>query len=144
MKFLNDVIDMTGVLSQHPKVLKFKVAGSALYHPDPQDLDFLVLVNGNTFLGNADSFAARWMFGPEWEVCAGQYDDQTDKWGALRKGNVNLSVTVDPAWYERAVLANEVCHALKLMDKADRIVTYRVIRDGYNADEANKRRDGRS
>lgn len=137
MKYLQECIDTSSMLAKHAKVLKFCVAGSAIYHADPQDLDFLVLVEGAGFISDA-----RWAFGSEWETVGGRYADQTDAWGSIRHGKVNLICTVDPAWYERAALANEVCAALKLMDKGDRVVTYRVIRDGYNAEQANLRRDG--
>lgn len=126
------------MLKANPKVVDFCVAGSALYHPEPKDLDFLVLCEGDNFTTDA-----RWAFGSEFALCGVEYDDQGTQWGALRAGEVNLIVTVDPEWYKRAKLANEVCAALKLLDKGDRIVTYRVIRDGYNAEEANARRDGR-
>jgi hypothetical protein len=92
---------------------------------------------GTGFLG-----CARYLFGDGWITCGGEYDDQDDKWGAIRKDNVNLIVTVDPAWYERAKLANEVCYALRLQDKGDRVVVYRVVRDGYDQQQANARRYG--
>lgn len=139
MRFLRDTIDVSQMLAQHPKVRKFQLVGSSLIDEETaKDLDVLVLVEGTAFLTDA-----RWAFGPEWDTVGGRYDDQTDQWGSVRKGVVNLIVTVDPAWYDRAALANEVCVALKLKDKGDRIVTYRVVRDGYSADDANARRDGR-
>lgn len=160
MKFLQDCIATTSMLANHTDVIAFCVAGSALYHEDPKDLDFLVLVkdgppalpaqsiDGYGFdddqAGTGFSGHARWLFGTGWDTCSGEYDDQDDKWGAIRKDNVNLIVTVDPDWYARAKLANEVCVALKLQDKADRIVVYRVVLDGYDAEQANARRDGRS
>jgi hypothetical protein len=42
---------------------------------------------------------------------------------------------VDPEWFKRFKLANEVCHTIKLMKKEDRIKVYRVIRDGVTASE---------
>lgn len=133
------------MLTQHEEVIDFCVVGSAIYHPEPKDLDFLVLTKHASFIGGTTgdgNGAARWAFGEEWLTIGGRYDDQTDKWGSIRKDDVNLIVTVDPEWFKRAKLANEVCAALKLMDKGDRIVTYRVIRDGYSAEQANLRRDG--
>lgn len=165
-KYVKEVLETTRMLQTHELVLDFALVGSALYHPDPKDLDFLVLVKGDGFFTGPPHLnkmpigesldallngevaehqrpaAPRWAFGPEWQLCGGEYDDQDDKWGALRNGPVNLIVTVDPEWYANAKLANEVCCALKLMDKGDRIVVYRVIRDGDTADAANARRDG--
>lgn len=163
MSGLPQIIEGTKLLTGHPLVLDFELIGSACYHPEPKDIDFLVLVKDapppsdqplNDILEDTvlDEFApgqgflcgARWAFGPEWELCSGEYDDQDDKWGAIRKDNLNLIVTVDEGWFERAKLANEVCCALKLMDKGDRVVVYQVVRDGYTADEANARRGGRA
>jgi hypothetical protein len=138
VKFLQETIETTQMLTAHAGVVSFCIVGSAIYHPEPADVDFLVHVCGETFISDA-----RWAFGSDWTVLGGRYDNQNDKWGSIRKANVNLIVTTDGAWYERAKLANEVCVALKLMDKGDRIVAYRVIRDGYNAEQANARRDGR-
>jgi hypothetical protein len=123
------------MLQEHERVLDFCLAGSAIYHPEPKDLDFLVLCVGENFPEHA-----RWAFGSEFSLCSEDYDGQGIQWGALRNGPVNLIVTVDPEWYKRAKLANEVCAALKLLDKGDRIVTYRVIRDGHSAEQANARR----
>jgi hypothetical protein len=144
MNLIQITVDACSMLSAIPAVQKFQMVGSACYHPEPKDVDFLVLVEGAPgFFGDIeDCDGAKFLFGSGWETCSGEYDDMDDKWGALRKGYVNLIVTIDPAWYERAKLANEVCCALKLMDKGDRIVAYRVIRDGYSAEVANQRRDG--
>lgn len=124
------------LLTGRKGVIKFQMVGSCLYHPSPKDIDFIVLVD------KPDFSVARWMFGDEFELCGGEYDDQDSKWGAIRKGLVNLIVTVDEAWYERMLLASRVCEALELMDKGDRIVVHRVVRDGYSPEEANARRDG--
>lgn len=152
MRFLQETIDTSLMLSKHRSVKSFCVAGSSLIDPESaKDLDFLVLCHGASFTGTCPDWddvaddiepPPRWAFGHEWHLCGGEYDDQDDKWGAIRKGVVNLIVTVDEGWYTRAKMANEVCVALKLKDKGDRIVTYRVIRDGYDAESANARRDG--
>jgi hypothetical protein len=137
MRFFKETRDTVIALTKLKFVLKFDLIGSVLIDPDnAKDLDFLVLADGPGFC------EVRHLFGNDWSLCAGKYDDQTDKWGTLRNGDVNLIVTTDDGWYQRAQLANTVCVALKLKDKGDRIVTYRVIRDGYSAAGANLRRDG--
>lgn len=135
------VRDTSMMLADHTDVVDFQLVGSACFDEEnAQDVDFLVLVGGSRF-----EEVGRWCFGSQWELCAGEYDvEEPGIWGALRKGNANLIVTIDRAWYERAALANEVCVALKLKDKGDRIVVYRVVRDGYDAEDANKRRNGES
>lgn len=130
-ELLKVVVDTSSWLSNWEPVLDFALIGSAVYHDDPKDVDFLVLAKGDDFREDA-----RWSFGPGWDLCAGQYDEQDDKWGALRKGDVNLIVTVDPEWFKGAKLANEVCALLKLQDKADRVAVYRVVRDGMSAEAA--------
>lgn len=141
-------VDTTIMLRDHPQVLKFQVIGSTLIEGvEAKDLDFLVLADARAFLPTGDcaepSHVARWLFGPDWDCPAGEYDEQEDSvWGSLRRGDVNLIVTVKPEWYEGAALANEVCVALGLKEKADRIVTYRVVRDGQSAEVANSKRDG--
>jgi hypothetical protein len=94
-------------------------------------------ITGSGFLGYG-----RWMFGSDWCLCGVEYSDQDDTWGAIRKGSINLIMTNDEGWYKRSVTASRVCEALKLTNKDDRIVVYRVIRDGYDAESANARRDG--
>lgn len=164
MRFLNETAATTKMLALIPRVVQFEVIGSVLIDPEAaKDLDFLVLVDDkptgrSSFYAEAQADfepgidptfhqtgflgCARWLFGEGWETCSGEYDDQDDKWGALRKGNVNLIVTTDKGWYDRALMASTVCEALKLTDKGDRIVAYRVIRDGYSAADANARRSG--
>lgn len=138
MRFLQETIDTSAMLSSMKLVKKFAVVGSALIdEKSAADLDFLVLIDANSFLTDG-----RWAFGTDWHLCAGEYSDTDDSWGAIRKGVVNLIVTVDPEWYSRALTANEVCVALKIADKGDRIVVYRVIRDGYDAAQAQARRNG--
>lgn len=134
---LNLVVDGTTLLKKYKVVKKFQLVGSACYHPDPKDVDFLVLLDAKSFLTDG-----RWAFGADWHLNAGEYSDTDESWGSLRRGDLNLICTVDAEWYERAVVANEVCCALQLQDKGDRIVVYRVVRDKYNAEQARVRRDG--
>lgn len=143
------VVSTTRTLQGHSRVRKFAMVGSAVYHPAPNDVDFLVLVTGDSFTcfgedtpNDLSMAAPRWAFGDDWELCSGEYDDQDDKWGAIRKGVVNLVITVDEGWYERMLLSSKVCEVLELMDKGDRIAVHRVIRDGYEPDVANAKRDG--
>jgi hypothetical protein len=136
-KFFGLCVDTIQMLKDEPRVIKYAPVGSALYLDEAKDLDFLVLVD----TGGASWLPARWWF-DGFTLCGGEYDDQTEKWGATRKGLVNLIITVDPEWYSRMLTASAVCEALKLTDKGDRIVVHRVVRDGYDPEAANARRDG--
>lgn len=60
--------------------------------------------------------------------------DYPSEWASFRKGEVNAILTADAGWYDRFALAAEVCKALKLADKADRITVHAVIRDGKTAE----------
>jgi hypothetical protein len=169
MKFYKEAVEVAKLM-QHPDVLDHDIIGSALYMDTAADLDVLVLfkdrpavkrlpmaagesgmdldsleavladedgITGSGFLGYG-----RWMFGSDWCLCGVEYSDQDDTWGAIRKGSINLIMTNDEGWYKRSVTASRVCEALKLTNKDDRIVVYRVVRDGYDAESANARRDG--
>lgn len=123
------------LLHTHPGVQRYRLVGSAVYCEDAKDVDILVLTQPEhtEFIGSTDApNPARWMFGSEWELCVGEYDDMDDKWGAIRKGPVNLIVTVDPDWFDRACTASDVCVALNLTRKRDRLLVWRIVRDGMN------------
>lgn len=138
MNLLREIVAASSEFAECKHIKEFDLVGSAVYHPEPKDIDFLVLIEDEDVLS-----AARYLPGMQsWTTKTGEYDDEDGKWGSFRAGNINVILTVDKGWYDRAKLANEVCHALKLMDKGDRIVVYRVIRDGYTAEQANSRRDG--
>jgi hypothetical protein len=137
VKFLKDLLDIMKVLRANDKVLDFDPVGSAVYMEEAKDLDVLVLYDAPSFLTDA-----RWAFGPDWYLCAGEYSDTDESWGAIRKGAVNLIITVDRAWYDGMLKASRVCEALGLQDKGDRIIVHRIVRDGYDATDATARRDG--
>ncbi len=125
-------------LRKMPEVEKYSIVGSSLYLPNPNDVDFCVLLRA----GRDPCLYASQLAADGWGHC-GEYDEQDGRWCAIRRGYLNLMLTNDPKWFDGYVLAMEVCEALNLQDKADRIVVCRVVRDGYNATEAKARRDGR-
>lgn len=152
MNILKEVVTGTDILKHTKGVKDFCLVGSCIYMgSEAKDVDFLVLCDAEDFNSGHDApwpeatqhaNGPRHWFGSDWEM-APEYDDQDFTWGAIRKGNLNFILTVDPEWYKRYKLASEVCVALKLQDKADRIVVHRVVRDGYDAAAANNCRDGR-
>lgn len=111
-------------------VLEFSLIGSAMFLPEEacQDVDFAVLTAG----GAREDFLR--LVGEGWEDCAEQYDLQDGTWGSVRRGDINLMITSDKAWYDRYKLAMEVCKALRLTEKKDRIAVCRVVRDGWAAE----------
>jgi hypothetical protein len=132
---LQTVIDGTLMLKDLPFVQRHQLVGSACYHKEPKDVDFLVQVEPLDPL-EEPSFPYRWAFGNGWAVPEGEYDDQDGRWYAMRKGDINLIITSDPAWYDRAVIANSVCHLLELQSKRDRVAVYRLLRDGQSIEQA--------
>jgi hypothetical protein len=50
---------------------------------------------------------------------------------SFRKGNVNLIVTGDAEFFELNKRASDVCVALGLKHKDDRILVHKIVRDGY-------------
>lgn len=137
MKFAKETHDTAVMLNTDPTVLMFDIVGSGLYMPDPKDIDFVVLIDGGNALtwlpsteGNQGS--------PDraWECCGELYDDQSQLWRAIRKGDVNLLVTTDRKWFDGCAQAAAVCAALNLQSKADRVRVHRVIREDYNWEAA--------
>lgn len=135
--------DASIMLRKHPDVLEHQLIGSILTDMDnAKDVDFLVLMRPKGEDEEPLMVSERWAFGPEFELCVGEYDIEDDKWCAIRRGALNLIITRDPEWFEGAATANEVCVALDLKSKEDRVMVYRVVRDGYSASEAKARKDG--
>lgn len=114
-----------------PAVRRHAIVGSALYLPDPTDVDFVVELNTDCFAWASDLLNSA----QNWTVC-GDYDTREGRWLAVRNGFVNLMLTHDPKFFDGYVLAMEVSKALNLQSKAERIAVCRVIRDGCPAYEA--------
>lgn len=116
-----------------PGVRKFMLIGSASYIPEQaKDVDFAVLLDDGL---NAMEFTSRMNATDKWELC-GEYDLDKGTWAAVRKGKLNLMITHDRVFYERFLAATEVCKALHLTDKEDRIAVCKIVRDGMTAGEA--------
>jgi hypothetical protein len=128
-----EIIEGEAVLRSLPEIEAFSLIGSAMYLPAEQchDVDFAVLTKDGV---DAMGYLNRLAF-DGWDHCGEEYDTQHGTWGAVRRGNLNLMVTHDRAWYERYLTAMQVCKVLKLTNKEDRIAVCRVVRDGLTADE---------
>lgn len=138
MKFFRDVVDASTWLAAMPCcVKKFALVGSSLYVSDPKDVDIAVLLTDKMTVSawcedreNKTPLGTHNPMGDNWRNCCEQYERQKDDdWQALRKGNVNLLVTADESWFDDMVTASEVCAALNLERKSDRVRVHRVIRD---------------
>ena len=113
-----------------PSVLDFALIGSASYLPEAGDVDFAVLIDPAI---NAVDYAGQ-MANDGWGNCGG-YDGVGGIWAAVRRENLNLMVTHDPKFFADYKTAMEVCKALNLTHKQDRIAVCQIVRDGKKADE---------
>lgn len=58
---------------------------------------------------------------------------------SYRLGDYNLIVTRDALKYGRGLIAQDLCRAMRLTNKADRIIAFDVIRDTIHPSEARQR-----
>jgi hypothetical protein len=114
-----------------PHVLDFALIGSASYLPNASDVDFAVLIDHQA--ANAVDYTVR-MANDGWGTC-GEYDGVGGIWGAVRRENLNLMVTHDPKFFADYKTAMEVCKALHLTHKEDRIAVCQIVRDGKKAED---------
>lgn len=111
-------------------VKDFALIGSATYCANPHDVDFAVLIDPTE---NAVDYTTR-MQHDGWGNC-GEYDGVGGIWAAVRRENLNLMVTHCPTFFDRYKVAMEVCKALRLEHKEDRIAVCQIVRDGKTADQ---------
>ncbi len=113
-----------------PDVLDFALIGSASYLPDAADVDFAVLIDPRL---NAMDYTSM-LIKDGWCSC-GDYNNIDSIWDAVRRENLNLIVTHDPKFFTDFKTTMEVCKALHLTHKRDRIAVCHIVRDGMKADE---------
>lgn len=90
------------------------------------DIDILVLVP------NRFQFANR-MEKDGWVLeGAAHYPD--NDFTSVRQGKYNVLITSDASWFARFKTAAEVCKALRLEDKEQRILVHSIVRDGMSAE----------
>lgn len=58
---------------------------------------------------------------------------------SYRLGDYNLIVTRDALKYGRGLIAHDLCRAMRLTNKADRLLAFDVIRDTIHPSEARQR-----
>lgn len=112
--------------------------GSSRYWEQYADVDLLVLIEGEV---------TSWRRSDGDVLCSGEYAFLPEasgghmQWKALRNGDVNLIVTNDLLFYARYLNADEVCRALELPHKYQRVIVHRVLRDGMTWQEAQDEAD---
>mgnify|MGYP001236544418 CR=1 FL=1 len=117
-------------------VAAWRLIGSAQYLPADQvnDVDFAVLLQSEL---DPARYATN-LQDTGWGKCS-EYDQTTGLWFAVRRGDLNLMLTSDPGFYEKYLLAMEVCQGLRLAEKAQRVAVCAIVRDGLSAAEARNR-----
>lgn len=132
------IIDGTKMLETLPGVRKFSLIGSAMYLPDPADVDFAVLLNkGTDPIDYATSLDDQ-----GWGRC-GNYDANDSLWAAVRKDSLNFMLTADEGFYVRYLRAMDVCKALHLTDKMQRTAVCAIVRDGVKPEDTDWWKIGR-
>lgn len=114
------VVQGSKFLASNPRVKAFQLFGSASYLLAPKDVDFIVLLADGEFIHEALP-SLSWT--SVYNACTPE-----SYWRAARDGDINYIVTTCQDFYDNSVLANEVCVALNLQDKDDRIKVFTLIR----------------
>lgn len=118
------------IIAGLPRVLASRMIGSATYLPDPSDVDYLVHVDTSWATEYVGAHLAAFMN-------CGEYDTADGAWAAVRKGDLNIIVTTDAQFYNLFGRATEVCKALQLVHKDQRVAVCQIVRDGKTAEQVN-------
>lgn len=127
-----------------PGLLACQRVGSATYLPDiAADVDLCVLVADKGGDHSVDDYVMENLTPQGWSPC-GEYDHDPNhpgvEWIAVRRGNANLMITCSREFYNGYEMATKLCRALRLMNKEDRIIVCRIVRDGRTVEEVNEMR----
>lgn len=118
-----------------PDMREWALIGTALWAPNPNDIDVLVLVPESYDMHVATNTLLLQGF----EMCS-KYDAhsnaQTTDVLIVRRDRLNLIITRDAQHFDNFRRAMEVCAALRLERKVDRVTVCKIVRDGYDAREA--------
>lgn len=129
-----EIVDADAYIQKLPGVIDCALIGSALYLPETaNDLDFAVLLWPNktpaefcaTLCNQGFSSCSKYAHMPV----------ESD-WLSVRNGMLNLMVTADREFFDGYVTAMQVCLALHLTEKRDRILVCKIVRDGMTAVQA--------
>lgn len=118
-------------------IAKCQLIGTASYMPErAEDVDFAVLLSDalTPACEQVGDLIDRQQPLYGFDAC-GDYDTKLGNWCAVRRGNLNLMLTNSGNFYNDYLKATEVCKALELTNKADRIAVCGIIRDGLKAEQ---------
>lgn len=102
--------------------------GSSTYHSDANDVDIMVMVPDKQAYMEL-CHALGFSYAPN----ANEYPGE---WESMKKGDLNLLITADSDYYYASRTASDVCRALKLKTRKERVIVHRVIVDKMRHQEA--------
>lgn len=129
-----EIVDADDYIQKLLGVIDCALIGSALYLPaTANDIDFAVLLWPNV---TPAEFCAD-LRGQGFASCS-KYEHMPPEsdWLSVRNGMLNLMVTANRKFFDGYVTAMQVCLALHLTDKRDRILVCKIVRDGMTAAQA--------
>jgi hypothetical protein len=127
-------VAINGVLSTLRDAGKFaEQVGSSYILGEGMDLDIVALIHRDVGISRAEELLSSADYGVSSDG-SGAVED--DKFRCFRKGDVNVMLTADEDWFWNFVKSAEVCKALKLTEKWQRIAVHRVLMDDEDADLA--------
>lgn len=114
----------------------FKAAdqvGSSYILGKGMDLDIVVCLHSDAPLMQAEGLLTALGYEP---TSDGSGDSEDDNFRCFRHAEVNVMLTADEDWYWNFVKSAEVCKALGLTSKWQRVAVHRVLMDDEDADKA--------
>lgn len=134
LNIVRETAEAVAIIKAMRGVFDYAMVGSALYLPgSAHDIDFAVMLAEGTGATELATELTQEYPNP-WFAC-GEYDADAGTWCSVRRGNLNLMLTHDRAFFDGYVKAMEVCKVLRLESKDQRIAVCKVVRDGLSADE---------
>lgn len=139
MNISEEIKNAGEIVGTLPNVIDSALIGSAYYLPNPTDIDIAILVDSpNIWTYEYDNFIASGVPNEGWHRCS-EYDKPErgiqPTWTSVRRGNLNFMMTVSKEFFDGYVTAMEVCKALNLTEKTDRIKVCQIVRDKKKASE---------
>lgn len=124
-----DVDEMLAALLMCDVIRSYQMVGSTYTLGHGRDIDFAVLIPGT------DIDTRPMWIDAEWQR-EGSDAYEGNVFASYRKDDINLIVMTDETVYRKYLAAMEVCKALKLQTRRERVIVCRIVRDGMDAEQA--------
>lgn len=123
--------------------LRSAQVGSSYIVGHGKDLDIVVLVCGTEDEVPVHYQAGRRLVKAGYQSSSDGSGEGEDDFNCYRKGSVNVMLTARSHWFQNFLMASEVCKALRLTEKWQRVAVHRVIMDDEDAETATAFAKGR-